>query len=201
MCFNSLLPWFCASGTSGLNIFRVSQGKLKLMQKQQSLFISKNYSWDRLWADAKISLETLSREVRMRESGWEGGFMFIPSCTYMGFLSCKYQLGRHRPQAERDAPNPSRVCQAVCRAGHFAGVSQSGRVAHLKWRAGRQLRRWSTPTLHTKKAGLGAKIPPEAATATRLSSFAKPVSLCPASFHTPRLGCDAPRPLSNFSVL
>lgn len=34
----------------------------------------------------KISLERLSREVRMQENGREDGFMFIPSCTHRGFL-------------------------------------------------------------------------------------------------------------------
>lgn len=92
----------------------------------------------------------------------------------------------------RNGCSQSLFAKTVCWARHFAGVSQSGRVARLKRRTGRQLRTSSTLTLHPKKAGLRAIIPPEATIATGLSSFAKPVSLCPASIHTLRPGCNAP---------
>lgn len=77
-------------------------------------------------------------------------------------------------------------------------VYQSLRGTHLKWRAGRQLRRSSAPTLCSKKAGVGVKIPPEITTAARFSSSTKLVSLCPASIHTPWLGCSVPSSKMSF---
>lgn len=76
---------------------------------------------------------------------WQRRWFYVHSFMHThGIPLSKSWPCRHRPQAEMEAPNPSWVFWA----GHFAGGSQSNRVA--LWNKG-QLGRSSPPTLCTPR--------------------------------------------------
>lgn len=64
----------------------------------------------------------------------EGGFMLIPSSAHMRFLSCKFYLGTHRPQAEMDVPNCSWVARLSVRQGTLQVYHSS--TEQLTWNEG-----------------------------------------------------------------